>query len=378
MTDTQPLPESGTPSGEEPRKLKVLLVGKAAPDRGGIPTFLEMLRTGELSRLADVELLNVAHAGVPQGGKFTGGNIKRTLADARAVRRMAKGRDVVHIHSALAPTVTVIRAGMLAAAARSAGAAVVMHAHGGELRSWLESDRRRSFLRRAMRPVAKVVAVWSAGLDMLQEVFPGERSVLVDNGIELDRWHPGPRDHSPPRILYVGLLTPRKGVLDLAKASKILRERGVAHELRMLGGTPDEGPAAEAEVRENLPEWADLLGRREPDDVPGVYSDADIFCLPSWWEAQPLSILEAMGSGLPVVASDVGDVGRLVEDGRTGFVVPVKDPERLADALEKLLADAGARRAMGDAGRKRAEEHFSAEVTARNLERIYREVTTHK
>src|SRR5436309_5066558 len=103
-----------TPASE--RKLKVLLVGKAAPDRGGIPTFLEMLRTGELSRLADVELLNVAHAGTPEGGKLTGGNITRTIADALAVRRMAKGRDVVHIHSALAPTVTVIRAALLAAA----------------------------------------------------------------------------------------------------------------------------------------------------------------------------------------------------------------------------------------------------------------------
>jgi len=360
------------------RKLKVLLVGKAAPDRGGIPTFLEMLTRGELSRLVDVDLLNVAHTGTPEGGKFTTGNIKRTLADARAVRRLAKGRDVVHIHSALAPTVTIIRAGLLAAAARSAGAAVVVHAHGGELRAWLRSDRRRRFLRLAMKPVAKVVAVWSAGLAMLREVFPDDRVVLVDNGVELDRWHPGPRDHTPPRILYVGLLTPRKGVLDLAQASKILRDRGIAHELRMLGGTPDEGPAAEAEVRANLPEWADLLGRREPEDVPGVYSDADIFCLPSWWEAQPLSILEAMGSGLPVVATDVGDVARLVEDGRTGFVVPLKDPERLADALEKLLVDADARRAMGDAGRERVEKHFSAEVTARNLATIYHEVTTPK
>ncbi|MDN5858564.1 MAG: glycosyltransferase family 4 protein [Pseudonocardia sp.] len=358
------------------RKLKVLLVGKSAPDRGGIPTFLEMLRTGELSRLVDIELLNVAHAGTPEGGKVTGGNIGRTIADALAVYRMARGRDVVHIHSALAPTVTVLRAGLLAAAGATAGAAVVVHAHGGELRSWLSSDRRRALLRTALRPVAKVVAVWSAGLDMLREAFPGERVVLVDNGIELERFRPGPRDHAPPRILYVGLLTPRKGVLDLAEASKILRERGIAHELRLLGGTPDEGPAAEAQVRDNLPEWADLLGRSEPEDVPAVYASADVFCLPSWWEAQPLSILEAMGSGLPVVASDVGDVGRLVEDGRTGFVVPVRDPERLADALEKLLVDASARREMGDAGRRRVEEHFSAEVTARTLERIYREVAT--
>lgn len=356
--------------------LRILLVGKAAPDRGGIPTFLEMLRTGALSRIDDVELLNVAHAGTPEGGKMTTGNISRTIADVRAVFAHAAGKDVVHIHSALAPTVTVVRATLLALAGRLRGAAVVMHAHGGELRGWLSNPLRRAFLRTAMLPVTKVVAVWSAGEGMLRSVLPDAKVTLVDNGIELDRWPAPAQPNTPPRVLYVGLLTPRKGVLDLAAASKLLRERGVDHELLLLGGTPDEGPAAEAQVRDNLPEWAKLLGRRDPEDMPEIYAAADVFCLPSWWEAQPLSVLEAMGSSLPVVASDVGDVSRLVADGDTGFVVPARDPASLADALEKLLLDAGARRRMGDAGRKRVEDHFSADVTARHLDRVYREATT--
>ena len=109
----------------------VLLVGKGAPDRGGIPTFLETLRGGPLAQEHDLRFLNVAHAGVPEGGRATVGNIRRTVRDAVAVWRAARGRDVVHIHSALAPAVTVLRAALLAVAGRARGSAVVIHAHGG-------------------------------------------------------------------------------------------------------------------------------------------------------------------------------------------------------------------------------------------------------
>jgi glycosyltransferase involved in cell wall biosynthesis len=355
---------------------KVLLVGKGAPDRGGIPTFLSTLLTSRLADDHDLRFLNVAHTGRPEGGQATARNVGRTVRDVLAVWRAARGRDIVHIHSALAPAVTVVRAALLVLAGRARGCAVVVHAHGGGIHFWLTTPWRRRLIRLAMRPAQRVVAVWSAGLDGLRAVLPPDRVALIDNGVSLEGYDEigAERPHEPPRLLFVGLLTPRKGVLDLLAASRLLRDRGVKHELWLLGGTPDEGPEAEAKVRAGLDDDVTLLGTRPPEEMPAAFAAADVFCLPSWWEAMPLSILEAMAAGLPVVASDVGDVSRAVADGVTGFVVPPRDPERLADALERLLTDAELRRRMGDAGRARVVEKFSAAVTAEQVSALYAEL----
>jgi len=359
---------------KRPNTRTVLLVGKGAPDRGGIPTFLDTLLGSRLARDHDVRFLNVAHSDIPEGGRASLNNVRRTVRDAVAVWRQAKGCDIVHIHSALAPAVTVVRAAVLALAGRARGCSVVVHAHGGNIQFWLTTPLRRLLLRVAMLPANRVVAVWTAGEDSLRQVLPGDRVMLIDNGVPVDG-RPGQEgDHEPPRILYVGLLTPRKGVLDLLAASRLLRDRGVPHEMWLLGGTPDEGPAAEAEVRAGLDGSARLLGTRAPEEMPAEFAAADVFCLPSWWEAMPLSVLEAMAAGLPVVATDVGDVARAVADGVTGSVVPVQNPEKLADALEPLLRDPELRRRQGAAGRARVVEMFSAEVTARQVSALYDEL----
>jgi glycosyltransferase involved in cell wall biosynthesis len=350
---------------------RVLLVGKGAPDRGGIPTFLDTLLHSRLAQDHDVTFLNVAHTSTPQGGQATLANVGRTVRDTSAVWRAARGRDVVHIHSALAPTVTVLRAALLALAGRARGCSVIVHAHGGNIQTWLTTPWRRALMRLAMLPAHRVVAVWTAGQEALRQVLPDARVALIDNGVPVEAALEAPAANDPPRILYVGLLTPRKGVLDLLEAARLLRERGVPHELWLLGGTPDEGPHAEAQVRAGLDDSTRLLGTRPPEEMPAAFADADVFCLPSWWEAMPLSVLEAMAAGLPVVATDVGDVARAVQDGETGYVVPVQSPVQLADALEKLLRDPARRRRMGAAARERVTAMFSADVTAGEVSALY-------
>jgi glycosyltransferase involved in cell wall biosynthesis len=226
-------------------------------------------------------------------------------------------------------------------------------------------------MRIAMLAADRVVACWTAGLEALQQVLPPHRVGLVDNGVPIDPYGDPEPPHQPPRILYVGLLTPRKGVVDLLTASRLLRERGVDHELRLLGGTPDEGPEAEAEVRAALDDSTRLLGTRPPEEMPTAFAEADVFCLPSWWEAMPLSVLEAMAAGLPVVATDVGDVSRAVEEGVTGHLVAVRSPEELADALQPILEDERLRRQMGAAGRDRVTKMFSSDVTATAVSALY-------
>ncbi len=351
---------------------RVLLVGKGPPDRGGIPTFLRDLSTGELSRLHVVSFLNVAHAGTPEGGRLSAGNVSRTVRDAFAVWRRAKGHDIVHINSALAPTVTVLRAGLLALAGRLRGCTVIVHAHGGNIETWLTTRRARWVTRLAMSPAALVVAVWTAGQVALADVLGDQRVRLVLNGVDTSRFSPS-RGHTVmrPRVLYVGLLTPRKGVLDLIEASRTLAREGVDHELCLVGGVPDEGPEAAEPVLDAAEGHAVLLGTRPPEEMPEVYASADVFCLPSWWEAMPLSVLEAMAAGLPVVATHVGDVGRIVLHGETGFVVPPRSPRQLADALRTLLEDPHAARRMGGAARNRAEAMFSGAANARAISDLY-------
>jgi glycosyltransferase involved in cell wall biosynthesis len=352
---------------------RVLLVGKGYPDRGGIPTFLQMLLTGDLASRYRLTFLNVAHFGTPEGGEVTTGNIVRTLRDAKAVWVKAGDHDIVHVHSALAPTVTMLRAGLLALAARARGCAVVMHAHGGNLEASLQTPLRRLALRLCMLPAQRVVAVWGAGERALAGVLGARKVRLIDNGVDCARYPDPEPPHHPPRVLYVGLLTPRKGALDLIEASRLLAAEGVEHELRLLGGTPDEGPAAAEPVLAAAQDHALLLGTRAPEDMPQEYAAADVFCLPSWWEAMPLSVLEAMAAGLPVVATDVGDVSRLVTPA-CGHVVPVQSPRLVADALRPLLEDVESRRRMGEAARDRARTSFSSDATAAAIGRLYDEL----
>jgi glycosyltransferase involved in cell wall biosynthesis len=352
---------------------KVLLVGKGQPERGGIPSFIQMLLDSDLHRLHDVTFLNLARDVTPQGGKASFSNLRRTAADALELWGLAAGKDVVHIHSSLGPSVTLVRAGLLALVARARGCQVLVHAHGGLVLLWLSGWRRRMLVRVALSPAHLVLVVSSQLRERLAASLPPGRVVLVDNGIEPFRFRGTSVAHDPPRILYVGLLTPRKGVLDLLSASEQLSAQGLRHEVWLVGGTPDEGPEAATPVREAAGRvGARLLGQRAPEEMAGLYREGDVFCLPSWWEAMPLSILEAMASGLPVVATDVGDVSRAVRPGLTGSLVAPRDVVGLTSALHPLLLDPALRQDLGRAGRQRVIEQFSSGATTRDLDRIYR------
>lgn len=350
---------------------RVLLVAKGPPDRGGISAFVQRLLQGPPAREHDVSLLNLSRPGPPAGGRFTASNVVRTLRDAADLRRAARGAEIVHVHTALVPLVTLIRAGVLVRAARPRRNRVLLHVHSGLVEIWLRGRARALCARMLLRPCDAVIACSEGSRAALASVL-GARVVLVDNGVDTGAFSPpAERSRETPRILYAGLLSPRKGVPDLVRASRLLLDRGLDHELVLAGGTPDEGPRDERAARAEDSPAARWIGPQPYEAMPGLYRDADVFCLPSWWEAMPLSILEAMASGLPVVATAVGDVPRVVLPGRTGSLVPPRDAAGLADALEELLTDPAKRAAWGRAGRALVEEGHSEAATFEALGRLY-------
>jgi glycosyltransferase involved in cell wall biosynthesis len=354
---------------------RVLLVGRGSPDRGGIAAYLETLLQSDVAESHALTFLNLSRSVVPIGGRLSANNLVRTAVDIGRVLREAPRHDVVHIHSALAPAVTLARAAGLASAAKLRGRPVLIHAHGGLVASWLTTWQRRVAARLLLAPVDLIVPVAASVASVMQDVAPG-RVETVRNGVDLDEFvaHDRP-PRSVPRILFAGIVTRRKGLLDLADASRRLHERSVRHEVVIVGGTPDEGAAEETLVRAGFASLAPevtVTGPRSREEMPGLYRDADIFCLPSWWEAMPLTVLEAMASGLPVVATDVGDVSEIVLDGVTGLVVPPRDASALASALERVVSDTELRRAMGAAGRRRVAEHFGLGGALGAIDAIYR------
>lgn len=175
------------------------------------------------------------------------------------------------------------------------------------------------------------------------------------------------------RMGTVARLEPQKGIRFLIEAMELLQSSGVDAELWIVGDGPDR-PELEAMVNASpdLRDSVKFLGQR--DDVPALLGQMDMFVLPSLWEGLPNAVMEAMAARLPVVATSVDGTPELVNDGETGLLVPPKSPEALADAIAKLVADGALRQRMGQAGRRRIEQHFTEDRMIAETEALYREL----
>ena len=290
------------------------------------------------------------------------------LADLRSLLRLlplVRRADVIHGHSAKAGFIA-----RLAAALAGRRAHCVFTPHGWSF--WAaDGVVARIYLgmeRLAARWCKTIVAVAEFERRAGRDAGVGHESQyrVIPNGVELDRFEGEPRP-VPGRIVMVGRLAPPKRH-DLAiDAVRRLRASHPDVELHLVGDGPDRqrieslARAAGDAVR--------LLGTRE--DIPGLLAEAAVVLLASDYEGAPLSIIEAMAAGVPVVAARVAGIPELVVNGVTGVLVEPGDGEALADAIASLLDDPERAAALGRAGRERAQAHYSRDAMIRELTALY-------
>jgi glycosyltransferase involved in cell wall biosynthesis len=286
----------------------------------------------------------------------------------RLLRRLKP--DIVHTHNP--------KPGLYGRiAARLAGVPVVVNTIHGLYATEDDALGRRL----AVYGIERFASMFS-GAELLQNVedidvlrrlrVPERKIVLLGNGVDLERFTPPPDAESvararqalgigPEKVVVglVGRLVWQKGLRELFDAAVLVRERCPGVVVVVVGPLDDEkadslGPddIEAARAVGNI----EFLGRR--DDVETLYHGFDIFVLPSYREGFPRSAMEAAASGLPVIATDVRGCRQAVDDGVTGLLVPVRDAGALAGAIEKLAGDPDRRRAMGRAGRGKAEAEF--------------------
>ncbi len=304
--------------------------------------------------------------------------LRELAAVLRLVRICRSWRpDIVH-HVAMKP---VIYGSIAARATRVPG---VVNALAGMGFLFIARGRRarlaRALVARAFRllfraPNSRVLLQNPDDRDLLVRtgVVAAERVALIrGSGVDPARFRPGPEPGPPVVVLLASRMLWDKGVGEFVAAAGRLRRAGCTARFVLVGGTDCENPAAipperlAAWQRQGVVEW---WGRR--DDMPEVFAQAHVACLPSYREGLPKVLLEAAACGLPLVATDVPGCREIVRQGETGLLVPPRDPDGLASALLRLVDDRELRRSLGARARAVVEAEFTIDRIAAQTLRLY-------
>jgi glycosyltransferase involved in cell wall biosynthesis len=194
---------------------------------------------------------------------------------------------------------------------------------------------------------------------------------VVNNGVDTNLFIPVKNKKKENYILYTGRLETRKGLIDFIESAKyVCREHADIKFVLTGKGT----------IRKYLERKINNLGLKNNFYFAGFvsrselleyYQNATVYVLPSYYEGLPTTLLEAMSCGIPSIATDVEGSSELVEDGENGLLVPPRNPERLAEAILRLLDDDGLRKKLGDNARRHVVNNYDWEIITNKIENIY-------
>jgi len=268
-------------------------------------------------------------------------------------------------------------------AARLAGVRAVVHSeHGRELSDPEGLNARRNRFRRLLAPLTDRIVTVSADLEgwLRQTVrLPAAKLLVIPNGVDSERFSPARRldgrralsvSDDTTVIGTVGRLNGVKDYPTLLTAFAEVARRAEHMTLVFIGDGPERAALVATAAALGVSGRVRFLGERQ--DVPDLVAGLDVFVLPSIAEGMSNTLLEAMASGRPVVATGVGGNPEVVEDGVTGTIVPVRHPAALTKALDGYVWDAGLRAAHGEAGRRRAITEFGLARMASRYRDLYR------
>ncbi|WP_085784643.1 glycosyltransferase family 4 protein [Candidatus Nucleicultrix amoebiphila] len=183
-----------------------------------------------------------------------------------------------------------------------------------------------------------------------------------------------PIDSKGPKVALVARMLWSKGIREAIEAQKILKAKNKKLQLFFYGNSDPKNPAAVPNAllktwqKEGLIHWEGHC-----DHVQDIYKDTHISLLPSYREGLPRSLLEAAAAGKPIITTDTPGCREIVQDGVNGFLVPIKNPQALANALERLIDDKQLRQKMGQKGRELIQKEFSDEIIISQTIRLYKD-----
>lgn len=343
---------------------KRLMVGTDVSTKGGIASVInDYIDSGIMRRLG------IAYVATHKDG----GKLTKMLFFLKQLPRVFISIipvEIVHIHTShgwsFRRLVTVVFL------ARLLGKKVALHVHGSQFDTYFDGAGRaeRAVIRYGLRVADIVIALSQDWKEKLSGIQPGADIIVIRNGVDIAKYLPvvARELHKPATVLFLGRLGERKGIYDLLSAIQELDSPDFKF---VLAGDGEVAQVRSLVKERGLGRVVQVPGWVGPEEKRKLLSGSDIYVLPSYHEGLPISILEAMAAGLPVISTPVGGIPEAVIEGETGYLCSPGDHIGLADAIRESVSDPVKWKKMSTRSIALAQSAYSMEVVEAELIRAY-------
>jgi len=339
------------------------MLGAAPETRGSIAAVVDSCRAHGLFRRWPIEYI-ATHG--------DGSRLERAKLALLAARRFAQSllrdrRAVVHVHTAARGNFW--RDAPFMAAALAARCPLVLQIHGAGFERFHDGcdSASRALIRFFLEHAACVIVASESRRSWIRSVAREANAVCLPNPVDIAATSAEKR---PNLILFLGKLEPAKGIFDLLQA--VAAVRAAVPDVRLVcAGDGERIAVARLAERLGIADAVKFTGWVGPSGKRALLESAAVFALPSYDEALPLSLLEAMSAAVPAVVSPVGGIPEVVVDGVSGLLVAPGDVATLERLLRRLLIDRDLAATLGAAGRESARLRFAPERAVPRIEEIY-------
>jgi glycosyltransferase involved in cell wall biosynthesis len=281
--------------------------------------------------------------------------------------------QVLHLNTALTP-LAIGRDLVLARVANLAKVPVLLHIHGGKF--FTQGFSRKFFKRlteKMLRLSSRVIVLSETEKDFIENHWPDLNVSVLPNAVLPGQIKRSPNENAVKTIIFLGRIDKDKGLKEIIEACRILKDENFRFRFKSYGAGGEKDLFVK-KMTEILGDDFYFGGVISGTEKWRVLAESDIFLLPSHYEGLPLALLEAMASGCVAIASDVGSIGEIIEDGKNGFLIKPKDVSQVVKKLKVLLFDKADWAGLRQNARKTIEENFNLRDYIEKLEGIYRKI----
>lgn len=352
------------------KRPKILMIGTDPASKGGISSVIRMYEQGGLFKKS-MYLSSYTDGGAIKKLLYYGGFLGRFLSTLMQKPSL----ELIHIHTASYASFT--RKSLVVLLAKLFGKKVILHVHGAEFSVFYQKSGffRQKWISGILNRCDCLIALSTQWKQDLLKISPKANVRVLYNPTILRNvsFEPGlPHQDESVKFLFMGRIGKRKGVYDILESMQRVNASNV--EIHLYG----DGEIEQLQTlvaQKGLENSVKVCGWIDGSRKDSTFRDANVLLLPSYNEGLPISVLEAMAYGLPVLATDVGGIAEAVEEGKNGFLIKPGECMELTERIERLANSADLRLKMGQAGYEIAAERFSLPVIIEQLESLYDEFT---